>query len=322
MTEIGIKDQTFSVELSFTGLSREKAAKALGALFGTEPEYIKGTYDTWTVKDQADKTWRFIYDPLVHGEWRILGDDYLTRKERTWRIRLVSPMLDYGEMPKLRDCIRTIRNAGGRVNPSCEMSVHIDASNHNRQSLKNLIGIMYSKEDILFRALQVDEHRAEVYSKKVREPLIQQIRALSCDETKDLTELEEIWYEGNVRPDQPLNKTCRHALNLHSVFFRNTVEWRCFNSTLHSGQAAAYVNLCLAMSAQAITQRSTVMKKTVSDNEQFTFRTWLVRLGLNGDEFKQTRELLLENLDGNKAWLHPKTPDVGQRKKRQRTEAR
>ena len=322
MTEIGIKNQAFSVELSFTGLSRERAAKALGTLFGTEPEHLRGTYDTWTLKDQEGKTWRLLYDPLVHGEWKIWGDDCLTRRERTWRIRLSSPMLAYEEMPKLQDCIRTIRHTGGRVNASCEMSVHIDASNHNRQSLKNLIGIMYSKEDILFRALQVDEQRAEVYSKKVREPLIRQIRELSCDETKDLTALEEIWYEGNIRPDQFLNRTCRHALNLHSVFFRNTVEWRCFNSTLHSGQIAAYVNLCLAMSAQAITQRSTVIKKTVSENEQFTFRTWLVRLGLNGDEFKQTRELLLENLDGNKAWLRPKSPAGRAGKRKQRTEAR
>ena len=75
-------------------------------------------------------------------------------------------------------------------------------------------------------------------------------------------------------------------MNLHSVFYRGTVEWRCFNSTLHAGKVAAYVNLCLAISAQAIAQRSTVMRKTHSDNELFTFRVWLVRLGLNGDEFK------------------------------------
>ena len=93
----------------------------------------------------------------------------------------------------------------------------------------------------------------------------------------------------------------------------------CFNATLNPDRAAAYVNLCLAMSAQAIAQRSAVIKKTVSENEQFTFRTWLVRLGLNGPEFKQTRELLLENLDGDKAW---KTPESAKKApKRRRGEA-
>ena len=77
-----------------------------------------------------------------------------------------------------------------------------------------------------------------------------------------------------------------------------------FNSTLHAGRAKAYVDLCLAMSAQAINQRSTVMRKTRSDNELFTFRVWLVRMGLNGPEFKNTRDHLLANLEGNRSWRY------------------
>ena len=95
------------------------------------------------------------------------------------------------------------------------------------------------------------------------------------------------------------------------------MEFRCFNSTLHAGRAAAYVNLCLAMSAQAISQRSAVMHKTQSDNELFTFRTWLVRMGLNGKEFKNTRDHLLANLEGDRAWRYDKDCYEGNRKKNQ-----
>ena len=49
------------------------------------------------------------------------------------------------------------------------------------------------------------------------------------------------------------------------------------------------------------------MRKTHSDNELFTFRVWLVRLGLNGEEFKHTRDHLLANLDGDRAWRFDKT---------------
>ena len=80
-----------------------------------------------------------------------------------------------------------------------------------------------------------------------------------------------------------------------------------------------YVNLCLAMSAQAISQRSTVMRKTMSDNELFTFRVWLVRLGLNGEEFKNTRNHLLANLDGDRAWRYDKDSyEVNKKKKKSR----
>ena len=197
----------------------------------------------------------------------------------------------------------------------------MDASNHNRQSLKNLLSIMFSKEDILFKALKVNSNRVANYCQKVREPMLQKARQLSSEETKNLTQLETIWYEWDNGSTEHYNWTRYYALNLHSVFYRGTVEFRCFNSTLHAGRAAAYVNLCLAMSAQAIAQRSTVMRKTQSDNELFTFRVWLVRLGLNGSEFKHTRDHLLANLDGDRAWRYDKDSyDVNKKKKNRSSE--
>ena len=179
---------------------------------------------------------------------------------------------------------------------------------------------MYSKEDMLFKELKVNESRASQYCQKVREPMLRKARRLSSDETKNLTALEEIWYEGDVGRREHYNWTRYYALNLHSVFYRGTVEWRCFNSTLHAGRAAAYINLCLAISAQAIAQRSTVMRKTQSDNELFTFRTWLVRLGLNGREFKNTRNHLLANLEGDRAWRYDKDSYPANQKKKRSNE--
>ena len=52
-------------------------------------------------------------------------------------------------------------------------------------------------------------------------------------------------------------------------------------------------------------QKSARKSKTISDNEKYTFRTWLLRLGLIGEEFKTARHHLLKNLDGNIAWKDP-----------------
>lgn len=56
-------------------------------------------------------------------------------------------------------------------------------------------------------------------------------------------------------------------------------------------------------------QKSARHAKTVSDNEKYTFRTWLLRLGLIGDEFKTARHHLLKNLEGNIAWKDPAQAD-------------
>ena len=318
MSEVGIKDQCFGVEVEMTGITREEAAKALAGYFGTEHRHTGGTYDTWSVKDSKRKTWKLMRDGSITAECKT-STGYFKINDGDYRVELVTPKLTYDQLPKLRDCVRLLQQAGAKVNDSCGIHVHVDAANHNRQSLKNLIGIMFSKEDILFKALQVNESRAAQWCKKVREPMLQKARALSSDETTDLTQLERIWYEGDVSNREHYNWTRYYALNLHSVFYRGTVEWRCFNSTLHAGKVAAYVNLCLAISAQAIAQRSTVMRKTHSDNELFTFRVWLVRLGLNGEEFKHTRDHLLAHLEGDRAWRRDKDSyEVNKRKKRQR----
>lgn len=78
-----------------------------------------------------------------------------------------------------------------------------------------------------------------------------------------------------------------------------------FNSTLHAGEVKAYIQLCLAISHQALVQRGASRIKTQPENEKYTFRTWLLRLGLIGDEFKTARQHLLKNLEGNIAWRDP-----------------
>ena len=319
---VGLKDQCFGVEVEMTGITREEAAQALAEYFGTEHRYYGGAYDTWKVTDPEGKDWKLMSDSSIDTE-RKIGRSYEPTGDTDYRVEMVTPKLTYPELPKLQECVRRVRRAGAKVNDSCGIHVHVDAANHNRQSLKNLIGIMYSKEDILFKALQVNEARAYQWCQKVREPMLREARKLSSDETKNLTQLEDIWYEGfendgRDRHDH-YNRSRYYALNLHSVFYRGTVEWRCFNSTLHAGKVAAYVNLCLAISAQAIAQRSTVMRKTHSDNELFTFRVWLVRLGLNGEEFKHTRDHLLAHLDGDRAWRRDKDSyEVNKKKKKQR----
>ena len=78
-----------------------------------------------------------------------------------------------------------------------------------------------------------------------------------------------------------------------------------FNSTLHAGEVKSYIQLCLAISHQALIQQRAMRTRTQSENEKYTFRTWLLRLGLIGDEFKTARQHLLKNLDGNIAWKDP-----------------
>ena len=180
---VGLKDQCFGVEVEMTGITREEAAQTLAEYFGTQSCYYGGAYDAWTVIDPEGKEWKLMSDASIRGERRTRSG-YARTEDRNYKVEMVTPKLTYDELPKFQECVRRVRKAGAKVNNSCGIHVHVDAANHNRQSLKNLIGIMYSKEDILFKALQVNEERAEHWCKKVREPMLREARTLSSDETR------------------------------------------------------------------------------------------------------------------------------------------
>ena len=105
------------------------------------------------------------------------------------------------------------------------------------------------------------------------------------------------------------------------MFQKGTVEFRAFNGNLHAGKIKAYIQFCLAITAQALNQRSASPVKTQSTNEKYTFRVWLLRLGMIGDEFKTARKHLLDHLEGCIAWKDPAQAERQKERLRQKREA-
>ena len=314
---IGIKDQYFGTEIEMTGITRQRAAEVVAEMFGTEAYYDGTTYGVWSVIDLEGKKWKFMSDGSIYTQRKVYGR--IVDASGEYSTEMVSPKLSYDEMGKLQEVVRCLRQHGGFVNESCGQHVHVDASNHTPQSLKNALTIMYAKEDILFKALKVQERRANSYCQRVQPEVLEKIRKIP-NRSITMDRVRNVWYGGRDRSHIHYDDTRYYALNLHAVFSKGTLEWRCFESTLHAGKVRANITLALAISAQAINQRSTQMKKTpISENPAFTFRTFLLRLGLIGEEYKNVRKHLLANLEGDLAWRYDKST-YECLKKKQRTD--
>ena len=169
MKQIDLKDQYFGTEIEMTGISRYDAAVAIGRMFGTEPYHIR-SYDSWCVKDSDGKTWKFSRDSSIDCER--LANGTVIDADGDYSTEMVSPKLEYSEMGKLQEVVRCVKNAGAFVNSSCGMHVHVDASNHTPRSLKNALTIMYCKEDILFKALNVQTRREDEYDFALTRPVV------------------------------------------------------------------------------------------------------------------------------------------------------
>ena len=66
--------------------------------------------------------------------------------------------------------------------------------------------------------------------------------------------------------------------------------------------AMAYTQFIAAICKMSTEQKRITARVREVDNEKYAFRCFLLRLGFIGNEFKQSRKILLSNLDGSSAF--------------------
>jgi hypothetical protein len=289
----------FGIEIEFTGITRSQAAEVAAEFFNGRIENCRDSYDTKKVYTPDGRTWKFMSDGSIRSEVRLSGRRISAGRE--YSVELVSPILTYREdIETLQELVRKLRRAGAFTNPSCGIHIHLDGSNHSPRSIRNFINIIASKNDLFYKALQIEPERMR-FCKKMDTALVEKI---NTRKPKTMRELEELWYEGYLESrSRHYHESRYHFLNLHSFFNGNhTVELRGFNSELHAGKIRSYIILALAINHQALTQKSASAKKPQVENEKFAMRTYLNRIGFIGDEFKNCREHLCKHLEGSAAW--------------------
>jgi len=304
----GMKAQTFGVEVEGNGIRREAAAQVAAEFFGTyHCEYTGEGYQTWTAWDAQGRRWKFQRDSSILGP-----DDEKTE--------LVTPILTYDDMENFFELLRRLRKAGMKSSPNrgCGVHIHVglkgtDGRDHDARSLRNLANIMASHEEMIGKAIWIDQNRVDRYCQTVNLHFLERVNK---EKPTTMDALKKVWYEANHatwHQEAHYNESRYHMLNLHASFTKGTVEFRLFQFSnphgdskggIHAGKMKAYIQLCLAMSNMAKTVRTASPKKQQQENEKFAMRTWLIRMGLIGDEFKTAREHLIKNLSGNAAWRH------------------
>lgn len=288
-----IKNQTFGMELEFTGITREKAAMAISQeITGERYNFTREPgYDRRVIRDERGR------------KWTICSDSSVSRTERGGEF--VTPICTYEDIEIdgiIQRCVRALKRAGAKVDNSCGLHVHVGADKHTAKSLKNLVFTFKAKQDLIYKAVEAEDRKRNRYCKPIGENLIENLKKVKKINDENI---KDTWYETYApyqNREQHYNMSRYHGLNLHSVWYRGTVEFRLFHATLHAGKVRAYINLCLAMSAQAINSSRASAEVLDNGNEKYAMRCWLLRLGFIGDEWKTVREHLTKNLSGNAAW--------------------
>ena len=298
-----MKKQTIGVEVEMNNIARDKAAKIAAKFFGTgryENTAARNGYSTWSAWDADGREWKFQKDVSIAGP-------------DSEKCELVTPILTYADMELLQELIRQLRHAGAKSDATrgCGIHCHVGANGHTPQTLRNLANIMAGHESLLADALNLDRGRMNRYCRTVEPGFLEQ---LNKKKPKTMAQLADIWYTSNganYGRTHHYNDSRYHMLNYHATFTKGTIEFRLFQfdapadgrkNGLHAGQLKAYIQLCLALSQMAKEVRTASPKEQQKENPKYAMRTWLLRLGFIGDEFKTAREILTKRLAGDTAF--------------------
>lgn len=163
-----------------------------------------------------------------------------------------------------------------------ELTISLPMAGHTAQSIRNFLNLMYSRGPLLNKAMGTNF--------SVSNSLLDALEQASTRTVEEmLDELEEYRLGAGT--------TGMTGIQITAEKISLT-----FAGPLTQEKVSAYTELCSAMNRMAVTQKR-IQAKTVNDaNEKYALRIWLIRLGLNGDEHKTIRKLLMQNLTGHAAF--------------------
>ena len=164
-----------------------------------------------------------------------------------------------------------------------DTTVSFPVSQHTSTSLVNLVCMIYSRGPILSKATG-GEFGAD-------KELVDALQKETLCTAKSVLDFISGW-EGE-KPMTGIEIT------------DDKVSFTGFTGAKDAEHVRAFTRLAAAINKAAITQKRVIARETDMTNEKYALRNWLIRLGMDGDEYKPDRKIFMENLSGHVAFRTP-----------------
>ena len=214
------------------------------------------------------------------GDYNIDRDGNLSVEEGKADLMLLMRLMGEGFLVE-----KAIGTDAGDVTPVA-VSIEMPLKGHTGQTLRNLINLIHSRASLINKATGSDFYI-----------------------DKGLTDL--LADDGNVGAVDVLKKvmkdyTVEHRDAVRGFEFKDDrICFTGFPEYADSLTLKAWMDLVSLMNKQALDQHRIQAKTVSEENEKYSFRIWLIRLGMNGDDYKRTRKILMKKLGGHSAFRTP-----------------
>ncbi|MGY0373232.1 virulence-related protein [Clostridium sp. JNZ J1-5] len=167
--------------------------------------------------------------------------------------------------------------------PQTEASeISVPLEGHSGITLRNLLNMIYSKQGLIQKSLGITENIiSEDFIKEVNEAKI-----------------------STIDDFQKVIAGKQSCIQIEFNFEEQKISFNFIKAEVDNITAYTQFIELLNQSAKELKHASYKVKST--DNPKFTFRVFLIRLGMIGDEYKEARKVMLKNLEGNGAFRYGK----------------
>lgn len=163
------------------------------------------------------------------------------------------------------------------------LEVGIPLEGYDGKSLRNLMHIIYNNQPLIKKSLELS---SDLVSEEMIEALKQE-RMWTIEDFKKAT-------------------AAVHSPSIDFDYEQEAITFKLGPGGENPEKVEAATKLIGQINLYARRlKRNVTAKVKFSDNEKFAFRTWLLNLGMIGDEYKLARKVLLQNLPGNSAFRKP-----------------
>ncbi|MFR8171301.1 MAG: hypothetical protein ACLU9Q_10850 [Marvinbryantia sp.] len=293
---------------------RKELVKRLGELTGTAPHYTRMprcAYEIGVYTVERDGSLTVGEEAAEPGILTTLKDEGLIR-DAEGILEAAAEQPEQAETEPIPDSeyeSEVREEAAGQEETAAQegmepldLALSFPMGEHTGVSLRNLVNMVYSRGPLL--------SKASGGNFRVEKELAERLRDDACTATV-----------------QTFLKALADYMEAHGgmeglQITEQQISFTGFPVPADQPHADAFLQLAAMMNAMALSQKRIQAKEVSTDNEKYAFRIWLLRLGMNGDAYKSTRKVLMENLGGHAAFRTPEEAEKAKAKNKAKREAK
>jgi hypothetical protein len=252
-------------------MDRKEIVKALGEHFGVKPKYMGVPSCAYQIETATEILIIDRVGKITNAEGTELELEAILNPA----VEEITEVQEQEEKVIVEEVTETERQT-----EASQISVPLEG--HSGITLRNLLNMIYSKQEFIQKALGISEGI-------VGENFINELNAAKIATIEDFKKA----IEGK--------ESCT---GIEFDFEEHRIGFRFIKA--EDENITAYTQFIELLNQSAKTLKHASAKVSSTDNPKFTFRVFLIRLGMIGDEYKTARKILLEKLEGNAAFRYGK----------------